>query len=80
MRCYRSTFSPKIIRERTVFRICHCEPSAHTGCGNPFLFRRFSGGITFLEKEVAPKATEDGLPQSVFAEDLLLSGCFLPGD
>ena len=38
-------------------------------CGNPFSFRRFSGGITSLEKEVAPKATEDGLPQSVFAGD-----------
>ena len=30
-----------------------------------------SGGITSLEKEVAPKATEDGLPQYEFAEDFL---------
>ena len=30
-----------------------------------------SGGITSLEKEVAPKATEDGLPQYEFAGDFL---------
>ena len=39
--------------------------------GNPFSFRRLSGGITSLEKEVAPKATEDGLPQYEFAGDFL---------
>ena len=44
-----------------------------------FSFRRNSGGLSSLEKELSAQLTEDGLPQYEFAEDLLLSNSLLQG-
>ena len=67
----RSRMLQKVSRERTVFPVCHCELSAHTGCGNPFPLPQYELAGDYLSSDCFPPGCRgrhplrDGDPFSV---------------